>query len=283
MKAITENMIPTVSIIMLTVNRHQYIDRAIESIRAQSFNNWELLVVHDSENELVKNKVLSFAKIDNRVRYYNRVLIGNIANAMNFGIKNSNGCFIAVLDDDDEWIGDDKLEKQISILQSNAEMVLVGGGAVVLNTEGKELMRYLKPLEDKNCRNNALISNPIIHSSVLFRRKDAIDVGLYDESLSGYQDWELWLKLMQIGKIMNVNDYLVRYRVWDGGGTSSQIRGNAISTMRIIEKHKRNYSKYLIAKMIGISYMGLSYLPKMYRQKLSKSLSLLKKSIFKLK
>ena len=56
-------------------------------------------------------------------------------------------------------------------------------------------MRYLKPENDEQIKRRALMANPLAHSTTLYRRESALGTGGYDETLAGFQDWDLWLKL----------------------------------------------------------------------------------------
>src|SRR5512147_897840 len=95
---------PRVSVLMLTFNRPRFISRAIESIVAQTFTDWELIVVHDGPNEEIASIMQGWAAREPRVRYFRRTEKGNIAQANNFGLRQAHGEYVAVLDDDDYWI-----------------------------------------------------------------------------------------------------------------------------------------------------------------------------------
>jgi len=94
---------PRVSVLMLTYNRPQFIGKAIQSILAQEFQEWELLVVHDGPNEEIPVAMEEWQKRDSRIHYFQRIIPGNIAEASNFGLAHARGEYIAVLDDDDYW------------------------------------------------------------------------------------------------------------------------------------------------------------------------------------
>lgn len=272
-----------ISVVMLTVNRPQYIESAITSVLRQTYGRWELVVVQDGGDPRIAPIVNCFVRSDERVRFFQRMEVGNIANALNFAIRQSSGEFVAILDDDDAWINSRKLELQWKYLREHRDVTAVGGGAVVVNRQGQETMRYQRPLDSAECARRALIANPIIHSTVLYRRSVADAAGLYDETLRGYQDWDLWLKIMQMGKVSNVPDYLATYRVWDGGGSSTKILGNAWSSLRVVVRHMRRYPHGLVAGLTSVAYVGFALLPSSLRRRSYQSLTRFKKRCFSVK
>jgi glycosyltransferase involved in cell wall biosynthesis len=269
-----------VSVIMLTMSRPQYLDPAIESVRKQGFADWELIIVHDGTDPRIAPVVQSWVERDPRIRYFHRPIPGNIADGMNYGIARSRGRYIAVLDDDDAWIHPEKLRLQIDRLEQDPSLVAVGGGAVVVDGAQREVMRYKKSSDPEECRRRALVSNPLIHSTVLFRKDTALEIGLYDVGLAGYQDWDLWLKLMRRGNIMNLPEYFATYRVWNGGGSSRNVMANAWSAVRIVNRHGGHYRGYVVALAANLGYMMFASLPGGVRRRSYQSLSRIKKRLF---
>jgi GT2 family glycosyltransferase len=254
-------MCPQVSVLMLTYNRPQFIDMAIESILAQDFREWELLVVHDGPNEEIPEVMKDWCRRDHRIRYFRRTVPGNIAEATNFGLAQARGNYIAVLDDDDFWASPEKLSTQVGFLKANRDYACCGGGVIVIDPDGREQMRYLKPSAHDQIRRRALIANPMAHSSTMFRREAAIQVGGYDESLAGFQDWDLWLKLGKTGKLYNFLDYFLCYRVWRGSGSFHQSKGNTASALRIVHKHRDDYPGFAAAYTLALLYYGYARIP----------------------
>src|ERR1035438_3160471 len=140
-------MAPRISVLMLTYNRPQFIGAAIESILAQDFQEWELLVVHDGPNEEIPVVMREWQQRDSRIHYFRRLIPGNIAEASNFGLAHARGQYIAVLDDDDYWARADKLSKQAQFLDSHPDHCCCGGGVIVMDPAGREQMRYLRSEE----------------------------------------------------------------------------------------------------------------------------------------
>src|SRR5438046_10623424 len=117
---------PKVSIIMPTYNRAKYIGETIESVRNQSYQNWELIIVDDGSDDNTR-EIISAMK-DKRIRFYEAGRITINGKIKNIGIEKTNGEFIAFIDSDDLWAAT-KLEKQVSALQEYPEagFSLTGG------------------------------------------------------------------------------------------------------------------------------------------------------------
>jgi len=271
---------PLVSVILLTINRPQFIGPAIQSVINQSYGAWELVVLHDGTDPRIRPIVEAFVARDSRVRYMHREKIGNIANGLNYAVRCSRGKFIAILDDDDAWVESKKLEKQLEALRADSSLVAIGGGAIVVDSAGKEVMRYRRSIKSTECFRRALLANPVIHSTVLYRRVAAERVGLYDESLAGYQDWDFFLKLMHLGKVANLEAFFATYRIWDGGGTSRQVFRNAWSAVRIVIRHRNKFPGYLPALAASFAYVAFAVLPGSVRRRSYQTLSRFKKRVF---
>ena len=273
-------MEPRVSVLMLTFNRPQFLSRAIESIRSQTFEAWELLIVHDGPNEESAAILHDWESRETRLRYFRRFTPGNIAQANNFGLSQARGEYIAILDDDDSWRVPDKLDRQVRFLDQHADYVACGGGAVCIDLEGRETFRYLRPEQHTAIVHNALIANPMVHSTVMYRRAAAEQVGFYDESLSGFQDWDLFLKLARHGHLYNFQDHFLTYQIWQGGGSFSAQRGNTRSAVQIVRRHGPYYRGYPLALLLAWSYYLYARLPLWFRKVTFLSLTHAKKAIF---
>jgi glycosyltransferase involved in cell wall biosynthesis len=265
---------------MLTFNRPQFIGNAIESILAQDFQDWELLVIHDGANQEIPTMMREWQRRDPRILYFHRAIPGNIAHASNFGLSLASGEYIAILDDDDDWAESDKLSKQVAFLDEHRDHCCCGSGVIVVDSLGREQMRYFKPEHDEEIKRQALLANPLAHSSTLYRRDAAQRVGGYDEGLAGFQDWDLWLKLGKIGKLYNFPEYFLHYRVWQGSGSFQQSKGNTASAVRITRRHRREYAGFSIAFPMALLYHVYAHMPAYVHKRSYSFLSQWKKSLF---
>ncbi|MCS7314415.1 MAG: glycosyltransferase [Bryobacteraceae bacterium] len=273
-------MEPRISVIMLTFRRPQFIGRAIESVRAQLREDWELIAVQDGDHEPTTALLAGWARRDKRVRHFRRDKPGNIAEATNFALHRARGEYIAILDDDDYWAVPDKLDRQVAFLDRNPGYAACGGGAIVVDLEGRERLRYLKPETDAASGRPALNQNPIFPSCGFYRREAALAAGGYDESLAGFQDWDFWLRLGRTAKLYNLPDYLVYYQLWEGGGSFFAQRANTESALRIVRRHRRAYPGFAPAFAMALLYYFFARLPLPVRRFAYDPLSRLKKALF---
>jgi glycosyltransferase involved in cell wall biosynthesis len=269
-----------VSIVMLSYNRPQLIGRAIESVVEQDFADWELLVVQDGANEFTIRTMQEWMQRDGRIRHLRRDKGGNIADATNYGLERAQGDYIAILDDDDYWACPDKLSRQVRFLDEHADYAGCGGGVIVVDPDGREQMRYRKPEQDSEIRRRALMANPMAHGAGMYRLSLLRDLGLYDVSLEGFQDWDVWLKLGGRGKLYNFPDFLLCYRVWQGSGSFHSSRGNTRSAIRIVKRHRGEYAGYAAALAMAYAYHGYNHLPAGIRKSTYSLLSRAKKGLF---
>jgi glycosyltransferase involved in cell wall biosynthesis len=269
-----------VTVLMLTCNRPQFLGRAIQSVVNQSLEDWELIVVQDGPNQQTARAMEQWVERDPRIRYFQRDRGGNIANACNYGLARARGQYVAILDDDDYWVDPDKLRKQVAFLASHPDYAGCGGGMTVVDDHENVQMSYLKPEQDPEIRASALCANPMTHSTTMFRRSLGEGIGYYDESLAGYQDWDLWLRFGRLGKLYNFPEIFTRYTLWSGGGSFQQQRRNVLSAVKIVFRHRTGYRGFPRALVLVLMHLAYAYLPASVRKYSFSFLARQKKAIF---
>ena len=275
------NKKPLVSIILPTYNRVNLLIKAINSVITQSYKNWELLVIDDASTDETEVKMKEISRKEPRVRYLKIEKIDSpgIAKYLNLGIENSKGKYIARLDDDDVWNHNNKLNQQVEFLESNQEYVLVGGGLVMVDSNEKELYKFFKKETDDVIRKNALLSNPFIHTTVMFRKDSAVSIGGYKD-IKLAEDWEFWLRLGQIGKFYNKKEYYADYL--SAGQNLSLVNQKETARMifKIIKLHRNNYPNYYKAFILNCGQYIFSYLPYFIRKRVQLFLNYIKRKYF---
>lgn len=200
----------SVTVIIPTYNAAGVLGRAIKSVLDQTYDDLELIVVDDRSTDNTAEVVESFN--DPRVRYVGREKNGGEAAARNTGIRLAKGKYVAFLDSDDEWLPT-KLEKQMDVFQrSSEETGLVYAGCVWIDEAGRFIKRDVPRLRG-NVFESLLTSNQISGSSsgVLLRRKCLKHIGLFDDSLPGCPDWDMWIRLSKHCRFDFVSEDLVIY------------------------------------------------------------------------
>ena len=202
---------PVVSVVIPTYNRGSLAGRAVESVLAQTFQDFEIIVVDDGSNDNTESVVKAFC--DPRVRYIHHEENRGGSAARNTGIKAARGAYIAFLDSDDEWLPE-KLQSQLDTLQELPPCW--GGGCTGFwLVEGTSVVERTPDLPP-NLSNWLLAHCPLSAGSTLMVRKEILGkIGYFDESLPRHQDWDLLLRLAENYKLAMVKAPLVKRHVGD--------------------------------------------------------------------
>jgi glycosyltransferase involved in cell wall biosynthesis len=237
---------PLVSINIATYNRGNFIVEAIESVLTQTFTDWELIIVDDASTDGTKAVIAPFLK-DPRIKYFRNDVNLNISLTRNRGLEESRGEFIAILDSDDLWSDKQKLAEQVDFLKTHPDHALVGTGVIKIDIKGNEITRFQNPLTDHKIRSTILAKNPFAQSSLLYRRKAALDAGGYNPSINGIEDYDLWLKIGLKWRFANLPGYFLKYRV-HGSNISLTDRQRLMKiNLDLIQTNRNNYPNYASA------------------------------------
>lgn len=187
-------------------NVEQYIQEAIESVLKQSYINFELIVIDDS-NDKTADIVHGFN--DKRIKYYN--FEGNISKALNFGIEKAKGKYIARMDSDD-YCHPDRLIRQISIMEKDGYDV-VGCNMRILKQNGAFYEDKIFPENDEEIKFYMPINTSLPHPTIV-ARKEIFEEIRYNEDLIYAEDMDMFLRLIEKGYIFyNLQDNLYYYRL----------------------------------------------------------------------
>ena len=276
-----DNMNILVSIVMPTFNRADTLSLAIESILKQTYSKWELIIVDNESTDNTKDIVTKYSAKDERIRYYFVKKSNNkgISDYLNYGIKIAKGKYIARLDDDDEWNVPDKLQKQVEFLELNEDFVIVGGGAIMVDRNRKEIFKFYKRNSDSEIRENALLANPFWHNTVMFRKKDVLELGGY-KNYRFVEDWDLWLRMGQKGKFYNFREYFSLYMNAGQNLSTNNQKLAAKTILKLIKKYRNEYPNYFQASILNYFQYLFSFLPRFIRRRVENYLFYLKRNYF---
>lgn len=203
---------PLVSVVMPTYNGEKFLDKALMSVFAQTYKNYEVIVV-DDDSQIPQTEAIC-RKYGDRIKYVKIRHAGQSA-ARNAGIRNSRGEYIAFLDDDDLWMSE-KLEKQITFYETlKAKGIhpgLIYTGHRIIDESGVPFSSYLYKCEGNQLRTLLFLDFIGTPSSVMTTRSVLDDVGFFDESMTTSEDFELWLRIARKYPIYSVNEILIGYR-----------------------------------------------------------------------
>lgn len=200
---------PVVSVILPTYQRAHTLGRALASVLAQTFQDYELLVIDDASTDDTVDVIARFD--DPRLRYLRQDTNRGVAAARNRGLAEARGEFVAFLDSDDEWLPR-KLARQLEVFeQHGVEVGLVSTGIEVVDAEGAT--RCLAPTQSGDIQAALLLDNVVYGggSSVMLRRGVVERAGTFDETLHALEDYDYWLRIAQFYRVEHATEPLARY------------------------------------------------------------------------
>src|SRR5687768_3043043 len=189
---------PAVSVIMPVYNVELYVEAAIQSVLAQTWRDFELLVVNDGSTDRTPTLLERFAAADERVRVLNKVN-GGISSARNLALRIATGDLIALLDGDDTW-DPEFLEAQVAILEAHPDIDVVTANA--RNVGGHQDGEPARPGPDTRPHPDLLgmiADEEAVFIMSVFRRRVFEQIGGFDESLRTNEDYDYWLRAAVAG------------------------------------------------------------------------------------
>lgn len=268
---------PKVSIIMGTYNRAGMIARTIESVQAQTFYEWELIIADDGSIDGTSGVVKGWARKEKRIVVLRNEANQGISQNYNVAFAVARGRYVAMIDDDDPWCDSEKLQKQIAFLDAHPEYVGCGGGVIVIDGSGEERYRYLKPETDTEIRQRMLYSNPMANSTTLFRREAGDRVGWYDGSLRYSGDRDFWLKMGRVGKLYNFPEYFSYYTMTGANTSIAKIKPHLKASLEVMRRYKDDYPGYTLAFALNLVQYWYAFLPEVVRRPIHQLLARLKR------
>ena len=230
-----------ISVVMSAYNeKGNWFIKSIESILNQTYKNIELIVFIDNpkNNELIEI-AQRYEKKDKRIKLIINEKNKGLVYCLNKGIELSNGRFIARMDADD--ISElDRFEKQFNYLNLNPECILVGSQMKLIDEEDKCMVNNISfPIENKKIKKMLKLTNTFCHPSILFIKDYVVEIGGYRD-IAYAEDYDLITRIViNGGKIANINEKLINYRVRKNGICQSNL-----NTQRQSEKYiKNNFKK----------------------------------------
>ena len=220
---------PLVSVIINCYNGEKYLREAIDSVIAQTYENWELVFWDNQSTDSTREIVESYK--NPKIKYFYAPEHTTLGKARNLAVEKAKGEYINFLDADDVWMSE-KLEKQIAlVIPGKVEVVYTGYYVQVERQESerkKTLLannreEKLKRLTNGSVYQSLLIHNFIIFSSVLFNKKLFVSVGGIDDSFNQNEDYDILLKCSLKTEIQTIGGKYVIYRVHDSN--NSKING----------------------------------------------------------
>lgn len=258
-----EHSPPLVSIIMPTYNYARFIGESINSVLAQTYRDWELIVIDNYSTDNTEEVVRGVAC--DQIKYIKFKNNGVIAASRNVGLKEARGEYVAFLDSDDLWLAD-KLEKQVNYLNTNKNIFMVYSKAAAMEngvltyTKGRAPGRRIGLTHEGIFMDLFLSFNYISCLTVMFRNGRGLQFS-EEKALITVEDFDLWLAIASEHEIGYIDEPLAFYRV-HGNSMGSRLRKYIKANLNLIKKYKGHVSVPVrLRKYILFSAYVLSIMP----------------------
>lgn len=218
-----------ISVILPVYNGEPYLADAVESIRSQSFADFELLAIDDQSADGSARYLQRMVERDPRIRLLSNPRKG-LVEALNLGLASARGAFIARMDADDVS-APDRFQRQADFLTANPAIAVVGSAMTLIDGAGQVIGETDYPTEPARIH-RALdrMSCALAHPTVMARRSVLAGLGGYREGLRYAEDYDLWLRVAEGHRLANLPERLLRYRRHDGSVSQTHSYNQQLAT-----------------------------------------------------
>lgn len=216
---------PLISVIMPVYNSEKHLDASVESVVAQTYNSWELIIVDDASSDGSVLLLEKYAQKDSRISLYKNDINLGVSATRNKAISYANGDWVAFLDSDDIWFPK-KLELQIKVC--NSKNKLCYAGALIIDSKGNETGRHISvPTQITRAellKGNVIItSTAVVHKSVVSNFPMVQDNGIHE-------DFVLWSQILSVcDHAVGVCLPLAKYRLTDGSKSRNKLKSSMMT------------------------------------------------------
>jgi glycosyltransferase involved in cell wall biosynthesis len=203
---------PAISVLTSVYNGERFLAECIESILGQSFGDFEFLIIDDGSTDGSLEILRGYERQDRRIRLATRPNRG-VPRSLNELFFQSAGEFIARIDADDVAMPN-RFRVQLDALHADPALVCTGGFFQMIDARGRALTVLKPPTDDAEIQRQALAGNgSICHSTAMIRRTAMEQIGGYCEDFETAQDLDLWLRLGEVGKLANLPETVLQFRL----------------------------------------------------------------------
>jgi len=202
---------PAISVLMSVYNGQRWLREAIESVMAQTFTDYEFIILNDGSTDRSLEIMKEFAHRDSRIVVVNKSNTG-LADSLNCGIAQAKGNWIARIDADDLCLPE-RLKRQYDLACSDSQLVLIGTGFVLTDNEGRSGKEYRLPVSHERLLIKLFSQGEFFpHSSAFYKTEVVRKIGGYRPRIKRAQDYDLWLRLSEEGRLACIDAPLVKIR-----------------------------------------------------------------------
>ncbi len=230
-----------ISVVIPYYNREQTIVRCVDSVKAQTFQAYEIIIADDCSTDNAEKLV---SGLDEKVKYFRLNENRGAQAARNLGIKSATGNWIAFLDSDDEWLPD-KLEEQVNALARydyNPYTLIHTGGLQVFDE--KTILMPINNISGNNAYKLLLKGSSPVFPTLLVSKQALVDIGYLDENVPSYQEWDTAIQLAKICRFVFINKPLFMYHMHHMETISKDKAREICGYQYIIDKFEKEIIEY---------------------------------------
>lgn len=232
---------PLVSVVMPVYNAEKYLKEAVESILNQTFTDFEFIITNDGSTDKSGEILRQYQNIDSRIKLIEQNNMG-LTRSLNNMLSIAQGDFIARMDADDIALPE-RFQRQVAFLQKNSNYVAVGSKVLLIDEDGCPIMPFSQLTthdEIDQAHLKGTTGSFINHPSVMIRTEAMKKIDGYRVDLEPAEDLDLFLRLAEIGKINNIDQILLKYRVHlKSVGHSRRLAQIKSANRAVMEAHQR--------------------------------------------
>ncbi len=221
---------PTVTVLLPVFNGEKYLEQAVESVVSQTFGDFHLICINDGSTDRSLEILESFN--DKRLQIISKEN-GGIISALNLGIGISKGRYIARMDSDD-ICEPDRFEKQVSFLDQNPQIGIVGSFLSVIDENDHLIDKWFIPSSPGWVKRRLALFPSVYHPTVMLRKRVFDELGGYPV-IPHVEDYALWLKASEGFQLANIPLPLLRYRL-HGKSVSSRFSNTQIKNHNLVRR-----------------------------------------------
>ncbi|MFQ9308286.1 MAG: glycosyltransferase family 2 protein [Paraclostridium sordellii] len=252
-----------VSIILPIYNASKYLNECIDSLISQTYKNIEIIAINDGSTDNSVDIIKEYMKKDNRIKLYENQKNKKLIYTLNRGLDLADGDYIARMDSDDICTTE-RIEKQVRFLEDNKEIALCGCKIQAFGNEDWTWGESYKDIEALNV--DLIFANVVAHPTVMIRGEFAKQMNLkYSNEFIDAEDYELWSRISYEGKIANLEEILLYYRVSENSITATKQESMQKSTKKVVRRNLdrfelelTNIEKKVIEQLINEDWESLS-------------------------
>lgn len=231
-----------ISVVMPVYNAAEYLHESIKSILNQTYQNFEFIIVDDASSDKTWQILKTYARKSKKIKLFRNKRNLGVSEAVKKAIDQADGEYIARMDADDIALPS-RFEKQIDYLESHPKTVAVGGQCILINKFGQDIGTKTFPTKNEDVYKYIFEFIPLQQPTLMIARKKLPkNFEFYRDGMNTAEEVELIFKLFACGKVENLPDTLLKYRLHDNNTSLKDIKETflltLISRVKAIYKYK---------------------------------------------